>query len=70
MNLSGIEFVSQTGFHVTIGAYVVTGSGKPCYWLHWEDGDGLAVPAGTLHATGPGIEVVEHMSLSNATKLM
>ena len=41
MDLSGIQFVSQTGFHVTIGAYVITGSGKPCHWLHWEDENGL-----------------------------
>jgi hypothetical protein len=39
MNLEGIEFVSQTGYHVTIGPYCLSNTGKPCHWLMWEDED-------------------------------
>jgi hypothetical protein len=38
MNLESIEFVSETGYHVTIGAYC-SPSGKPCHWLEWSDDD-------------------------------
>jgi len=43
MDLEGIEFVSQTGFHVTIGPHVTSDTGKSCHWLVWSDdtGNGL-----------------------------
>jgi len=37
MNLEGIEFVSETGYHVTIGPHTVTDSGVNCHWLYWGD---------------------------------
>jgi hypothetical protein len=45
LNLEGIGFVSQTGFHCKIGEFelqtsTVTGNDVPCHYVSWTDEDG------------------------------
>ncbi len=40
MDLRGIEFVTKTGFHVTIGPHSISHNGVYCHWLSWTDENG------------------------------